>query len=181
MGNKVFSLKQSLRNTVIVMAFALTSACTTMPLVEPAPIALDLYDPLKAEAAGAAEAGERSAAAANPATADTQNAKKPNKLIYYRGRAGALTQLGAENEDRLHGRMLQLNFVNAPAGDAARTILRDALGETLSIADGVNGVITLTAPEPVSARDALDAMELALAESNLALIDTDAGVFADHP
>ena len=174
MGNKVLSLAPALRCGAFVVTFTLASACTTAPLVEPEPIALDLYDPLTAEAK-VISANEGFTAGPNPTSADAEGAKKPNKLIYYRGRAGALAQLSADNEDRLHGRMLQLNFVNAPAGDAARTILRDALGETLSIADGVSGVITLSAPEPVSARDALDAMELALAESNLALIDTDSG------
>ncbi len=153
---------------------ALLTACSSLSLVAPAPIKLDIYDPLTAEVEEAASIDGTQITAASSAAA-AESAKPTNKLIYYRGRAGALQQLGDENEDRLQGRMLQLNFVNAPAGDVARTVIRDALGETVSIADGVNGTITLTASAPVSARDALDAMELALAESGLALIDTGAG------
>ena len=172
MGTVLLKRLRRLCNLAVLAPFAL-SACSGMAFVEPAPIKLDLYDPLKAENVAAENDSEKQTAGAPSATAE--DAKPKNKLIYYRGRAGALQHLGDDNEDRLQGRMLQLNFVNAPAGDAARTILRDALGEALSIADGASGVITLTAPEPVSARDALDAMEMALAESNLALIDTGAG------
>ena len=106
---------------------------------------------------------------------DDKAEERRNNLIYYRGRAGALARFSEAQEDQLQDRMLQLNFVDARASDVARTVIRESLGKTLSVADGVNGVITLTAPEPVPARDALDALERALAESNLALIEIGPG------
>jgi len=152
------------------------SACAYSSFPAPKPLELSLYDPAVGSAIENADAAPNLMTAEQPSSTiapDTKNRK--NKLIYYQGRSGALQALDSDREDRLEGKVLQLNFVNAPAGDAARTIIRDALGETVSVADGASGIITLTAPEPVSAREALDALELALAESNLALIDTGSG------
>jgi general secretion pathway protein D len=151
------------------------SACAYKAYPAPKPIKLNLYDPdVDAAIEDSAEIPDQGASEQPPSNLSDEKSAK-SKLIYYRGRSGALQAPNNDRQDRLEGKVLQLNFVDAPASDAARTIIRDALGETVSIADGASGVITLTAPIPVSARDALDALELALAESNLALIDTGAG------
>lgn len=96
-------------------------------------------------------------------------APAPDRMIYYRGRQGAI-RLPDAADARLSKKTLSLNFVDAPASDVARVVVNDALGETLAVADGVQGRITLTSPSPVSARKALDALEAALAESGLALV-----------
>lgn len=170
------STARILFRTVSITLFCVSAiSCARNAFPAPKPIELSLYDPeeeIAEDRTGALpnqDVGEQ-----NSSTIAT-NDKSKNKLIYYRGRSGALQALDDERTDRLEGKTLQLNFVNAPAGDAARTIIRDALDEAVSVADGVSGIITLTAPSPISAREALNALELALAESNLALIDTGAG------
>lgn len=123
------------------------------------------------------EFGVRQAPAAQtatpPAAAPVPKQDEPNRLIYYRGVRGSLA--GGAMNDALAGKTLELSFVNAPAADAARAILAEALGQPLTIADGVGGTITLTALEPVPASDALAALETALSESGLALVRTDVG------
>ncbi|MEO1240264.1 MAG: type II secretion system secretin GspD [Pseudomonadota bacterium] len=163
------------RTASISLFWVAPIACTHNSFPAPKPIELTLYDPEDETAEDrTAELTSQDVGEQNSSTI-AANEKSKNKLIYYRGRAGALQALDGERTDRLEGKTLQLNFVNAPAGDAARTIIRDALDEAVSVADGVSGIITLTAPSPISAREALNALELALAESNLALIDTGAG------
>jgi len=160
----------------ITLTSIMLSACAYSSFPAPKPLELNLYDPaVDNEIQEADEAPDLMAAEQPSSTVALDTKNRKNKLIYYQGRSGALQALDNDREDRLLGKTLQLNFVNAPAGDAARTIIRDALGETVSVADGASGVITLTAPAPVSAREALHALELALAESNLALIDTGSG------
>lgn len=118
----------------------------------------------------AREAIATQVAAPDPGTA----AEAPGeRLLYYRGVKGSLTS--SANVDRLAGKTISLQFVNAPAGDVARTIIADLLGEPVSIADGVSGVVTLSAPEPVPALEALAALETVLAESSLALLRVKAG------
>ncbi len=95
-------------------------------------------------------------------------------LIYYSGTKGAIAGLDVDDAD-LDDKTLQLNFVNAPAQDVARTIINQALGQPLAIAENVTGQITLSAPEPVPAKAALDALEAALAESGLALLHKPSG------
>ena len=58
-----------------------------------------------------------------------------------------------------------------PASDVARAVIGEALGETVAVASGVSGRITLTAPEPAPVRAALQALEAVLAESGLALVE----------
>ncbi len=103
---------------------------------------------------------------------DSDPSKTP--LIYYSGSKGAIAGLDVDDAS-LDGKTLQLNFVNAPAQDVARTIINEALGAPLAIAENVTGQITLSAPEPVPAKAALDALEAALAESGLALLRKPSG------
>lgn len=166
-------IKSEISKIILACSITMLSACSALNAIEPAPVSLDLYDPLKEGARTTTKNTQSDTAEQQPA--QTVATPSPDKLIYYRGRSGALNKLGDDSEDRLVGRTLQLNFVNAPAGDATRTIIRDTLGETVSIADGVGGVITLTAPEAVSAREALNALELALAESGLVLLELNPG------
>ncbi|MFZ5619165.1 MAG: type II secretion system secretin GspD, partial [Pseudomonadota bacterium] len=115
-------------------------------------------------------------AAAAPETApavrpppETQKTKPiEDRLIYYRGVKGSFA--AALPDDALAGRAVSLEFVSAPAADVARTIISDVLGETVSVTDGVQGTVTLSAPEPVPASEALSLLESVLAESGLALI-----------
>lgn len=167
---QVTRFQHSIRVTGIALSL-LAGACAASPELIPQASRHSLYDPFKDETVEEKK-GETHDASASETGGDAPAA---DKLIYYRGRPGALERLNGTRDDRLEGRMLQLNFVDAPASDATRTVIRDALGDTVLVADGVSGVITLAAPEPVPARDALDALERALAESNLALIETDAG------
>lgn len=100
--------------------------------------------------------------------------KETTPLIYYSGASGSLGKFAAQ-DDELGAKTLQLNFVNAPAAEVARSVINDAFGQTLAIAENVTGQITLSSPEPVPARAALEALELVLAESGLALIRKDTG------
>lgn len=149
----------------------LVSACAGLSDSIPRSSIGEIYDPLTEPLEQTAQAEERIDLGAGQDEADPPR----NTLIYYRGRKGALAGLGAPYTDQLQGRTLQLNFVDAPASDVARTVIRESLAKPLSVADGVSGVVTLTAPEPVPARDALDALERALAESNLSLIEVGPG------
>ena len=108
-----------------------------------------------------------------PRIAESESADS-ERLLYYRGKRGALTD-GAQSTTSVADGSLQLNFVNAPAGDVARALINDVFGQTLSIADGAQGNITLTSPEPVSAPAALGALETALAETGLTLIERSNG------
>jgi len=148
------------------------SACASLSDSIPRSSIGEIYDPL--EKAPDRPAYDATARDEQPRAAAAEEARGGN-LIYYRGRAGVLAGLSDTKDDQLQGRVLQLNFVDAPAGDVARTVIRESLGKTLSVAEGVSGVITLTAPEPVPARDALDALERALAQSNLALLEIGSG------
>lgn len=93
-------------------------------------------------------------------------------LVYLRSRQGIAT---ASSSDGLDGRTLSLDFVNAPVAAAVRAIVGDALGEPVLVASDVSGEITLTAPEPTSARAALSALETVLSESGLALVEREDG------
>ena len=157
----------------VYLPLAIVSACAGLSDSIPKSSIGDIYDPLAATIDRPALPASDQDGAAPPAS--EQSDDRRNNLIYYRGRTGALARLSEPREDQLQGRMLQLNFADAPASDVARAVIRESLGETLSVADGVSGVITLTAPEPVPARDALDALERALTESNLALVEIGSG------
>jgi len=97
-----------------------------------------------------------------------------DRLVYFQGRRGSVSN-EFDEADGLDDRRLRLNFVEAPAPDVARALINDIFGETLSVADGAGGVITLTSPEPVPARAALNTLESALAESGLTLIKKPSG------
>lgn len=152
---------------------AIVSGCAGLTHSIPKSSIGGIYDPFTEEIDQPAPAAGGEDAPVD-IVADETSERRSN-LIYYRGRTGVLGRLSEPRNDALQGRMLQLNFADAPAGDVARAVIRESLGETLSVADGVSGVITLTAPEAVPARDALDALERALAESNLALIEIGPG------
>jgi general secretion pathway protein D len=112
-----------------------------------------------------------------PASAQTQapvSKQDPDRLVYYKAIVGSLSEANPE-DDPLSGRTLSLAFVNAPVADVARAVLAEALGQPLTIADGVSGAITLTAAEPVAVAEALTALETVLAESGLALVKTNFG------
>lgn len=91
-----------------------------------------------------------------------------DRLLYYRGVSGSFSE--KPESDALAGKTVSLQFVNAPAADVARTLIADVLGQTVSVADGVSGTVTLSAGDPVPATEALAALETVLAESGLALL-----------
>ncbi|WP_417469597.1 type II secretion system secretin GspD [Maricaulis sp.] len=97
-----------------------------------------------------------------------------DRLVYFDQQRG--TPATSVSGDRsLDTTTLRLNFVDAPVADAVRTIISDALGRPVLVAAGVEGRITLTSPEPTSARVALAALETVLSESGFALIEREAG------
>tara|TARA_R110002073_G_scaffold34954_1_gene102895 strand:+ start:20901 stop:22979 length:2079 start_codon:yes stop_codon:yes gene_type:complete len=120
-----------------------------------------------------------SAPSATPEADDAQpvsNADETGgeRLVYFDQQRG--TPATSVSGDRsLDNRTLRLNFVDAPVADAVRTIISDALGRPVLVAAGVEGRITLTSPEPTSARIALAALETVLSESGFALIEREAG------
>ncbi|PWE18725.1 type II secretion system protein GspD [Marinicauda salina] len=98
------------------------------------------------------------------------------RLVYFRDMAGAsaLDSDGLSERDFRTG-TLGLDFVDAPVADVARAVVSEALGEQVAVASGVDGRITLTAPEPAPVRSALRALEAVLAESGLALVELEEG------
>ena len=100
--------------------------------------------------------------------------KKQDRLVYYRGETSKLPRLSGKSRS-FKVKTLQLNFEAAPARDVATTVIAQALGLTVAVADGAEGTITLSSPEPLPVRAALDALETVLAESGLALIETGSG------
>lgn len=97
-----------------------------------------------------------------------------DRLVYFDSRAGSRLSAAAGSGD-LAGRTLRLNFVDAPVAEVVRAVVGDVLGQTVMVADGVEGRISLTSPEPTPARAALAALETVLAESNLVLAERDSG------
>lgn len=148
------------RVTGLLAASLTATACGVIPKREQAfafPNHID--DAARQAAATPAEAPSPSLAQKTP-TAD--------RLVYYRGVEGSLAAM--RDEDTLAGRTVSLQFVNAPAADVARAVIGDVLKLPVSVADGVSGVVTLSAPEPLPAAEALEALERVLAESGLALL-----------
>lgn len=96
------------------------------------------------------------------------------RLVYFDAREGARLSRAPSRRD-LDSRTLRLNFIDAPVADVVRTIVGDALGQTVMVADGVDGRISLTSSEPAPARAALAALETVLAESNLVLAERSEG------
>jgi len=114
------------------------------------------------------------APAEDSAPANLAGAPGAERLVYFDQQSG--TPVTSVSGDRsLDIRTLRLNFVDAPVADAVRTIISDALGRPVLVAAGVEGRITLTSPEPTSARVALAALETVLSESGFALIEREAG------
>lgn len=114
------------------------------------------------------------APAEDTAPANLAGAPGAERLVYFDQQSG--TPVTSVSGDRsLDNRTLRLNFVDAPVADAVRTIISDALGRPVLVAAGVEGRITLTSPEPTSARVALAALETVLSESGFALIEREAG------
>lgn len=144
------------------------SACSLLPQVKPkqTPPRLPMINASPITEATRDDSPNVAVPVANP--------DDKNRLVYYRGVAGSLSNSSTVN-DALAGRTLDLSFVNAPVSDVARAILAESLGLPLSIADGVTGSITLTSLNPAPASEALAALENALSESGLALVRTDVG------
>lgn len=104
------------------------------------------------------------------ADAETPGPIEQDRLVYFDARDGSrLSQ--SPNRSDLDNRTLRLNFVDVPVADVVRTIVGDALGQTVMVADGVSGRISLTSAEPAPARAALAALETVLGESNLVLAE----------
>lgn len=152
----------------LVIALAGAAGCANPPKVFPQRNLAALPEATPPDEAPAPRA--ETPAPAGPAVSKEDE----DRLIYYRGVTGSLSREVAQDDD-LAGRTLSLSFVDAPVADVARAVLSEALGRPLTIADGVAGTITLTAPEPIPAADALAALESVLAESDLALVRTDFG------
>jgi general secretion pathway protein D len=148
------------RATGLFAAALISVACGVIPK-KPQAFAFPNYDEEAARETAAASAG-RSSPAATPATSPAE------RLVYYRGVEGSLAT--TIEQDALAGRTISLNFVNAPASDVARAVIGEVLALPVSVADGVSGVVTLSAPEPIPAADALEALETVLVESGLALL-----------
>lgn len=121
-----------------------------------------------AEAPVAPKIAVSDAAAKDKPPLDTAGEEK-NRLVYYQGRQGAISS-ETPIDGTLDERTIGLNFIDAPVRNVARAIINDVFGETLSVADNVSGMITLTSPKPVSARIALNTLESALSESGLTLL-----------
>lgn len=156
------------RLTVIALMFVSVGACAAFRELTPQPTQPRLPAIENISSTQPADIGP---SAATPPATDQNN---DDRLVYYRGVSGALSNHNGL-DDALLGRTLQLSFNDAPVGDVARAILAEALEQPLTIADGVSGTITLTAINPTPTRDALAALENALSESGLALIRTDIG------
>ncbi len=144
----------------VIAATFMSSACGVVPKREQA-----FAFPNHVEEA----AREASASPAEPPLpAPAQKTSPADRLVYYQGVAGSLASM--PERDALAGKTVSLQFVNAPAADVARTVIADVLGRTVSVSSGVTGAVTLSAPDPVPASEALQALETVLAESGLALL-----------
>jgi len=92
-----------------------------------------------------------------------------DRLVYYQGKQGSISN-HQTNNNNLNGKKISLNFIDAPVREVTRAIINDVFSQTLSVADDVEGIITLISPEPVPAQTALNTLERALSESGLTLI-----------
>ncbi len=140
------------------------------------------HNPARHSAAAASPPPPPISAARSPSSASDSAPARPkpvataqsDSMIFYQGKQGTARE-PARMDPKLAKRTLTLNFVEAPAVDVARTVVNAALDETLSVANGVQGKITLTSPKPVPAQQAMDALEAALSESGLALVHKPTG------
>jgi general secretion pathway protein D len=170
--------KGFLRRGLLVsgIALAASSCASLMPdasrlhsdrFPAPVPPAAASPDAARPNPPGTGASGDVSAAAA-------EDVNDADRLIYFDARDGSRLSDASRRRD-LESRTLRLNFVGAPVADVVRTIVSDALGQTVMVADGVEGRISLTSPEPAPARAALAALETVLAESNLVLVERPEG------
>ena len=70
---------------------------------------------------------------------------------------------------------MQLNFVGVPAGELARLVINEALGEPVAVVGLADEPISLTAPRPVPTREAVAALTDALEAAGLRLAETGTG------
>ncbi len=73
---------------------------------------------------------------------------------------------GAINSEASNGPAVTFDFENEPVHVAIKAIIGDMLGENYFIAPGVKGTITLSTAKPISRREALDLLEMALGWNN---------------
>lgn len=114
-------------------------------------------------APAAATPAEDAAPIAKPA------AEPEDRLLYRRDTKGSTAEQ-KRKPDRFAGRTVTLSFVNAPAAEVARVVVSEVLGAPLAVANPTPARLTLSAPEPIPADEALTLLEEALAESGLALM-----------
>lgn len=114
------------------------------------------------------------ASTASPGAPPAETAEPQERLIYSRGVRGSLSR-DAAVAGELAEKTVTLGFANAPAADVARAVISETLGETVAVADGVTGTISLTAAGEIPADEALALLESVLAESGLALLRTQGG------
>ncbi|MBO6797768.1 type II secretion system secretin GspD [Maricaulis sp.] len=115
---------------------------------------------------------------AEAASEDTETVPgeiSPTDRLVYFDSTSASRLGGRGSADELDGRTLRLNFIDAPVADVVRAIISEALGQTVMVADGVDGRVSLSSRDPSPARAALRALETVLAESNLVLVERNEG------
>lgn len=157
--------------TISLATLCLCSACAAGP---------DFSEPLRLPDLATSAPGPETATQHDSAAEvlyDRPDAEEAdNRLLYYRGVRGALERIphGVAEGDADEA-YIELAFLNAPAADVARAIIREILQEPLTVAGDVSGTVTLTAASPVPGAEALAMLEAALAELNLGLIRQDTG------
>lgn len=104
-----------------------------------------------------------------PTAPSIQSTKPFEDRLIYKETAKGSADLQKPKDDRLKGKTITLAFVNAPAVDVARAVVAELLGEPLAVAAATQATITLSAPLPIPAEEAMTLLEAALAESGLAL------------
>ncbi len=162
--------------TMAAAALALTGCETLLP--DASRIHTERYPPATAAPAPVSASGAN--ASGQPAQGGANGEPGPDapeeadRLVYFE--QSAAPRLGGSSGRQADvNRTLRLNFVDAPVVEAVRTIVEEALGETVMVSDGVGGRITLTSQEPASVPVALSALEAVLSESGLALIERETG------
>ncbi|MEO0400709.1 MAG: type II secretion system secretin GspD [Pseudomonadota bacterium] len=157
------------------LAATMLVACGSDPIVGPERAEISIGPSTPIIQPGENDEAETTAGTIREATTQRSTATK-ERLLIYRNLDGAIDDEPTDGaDDPLNQKTLQLNFANAPIADVTRAVIAEALGRPVSIAEGVSGNITLTAPEPTSARAALEALEQTLGASNLSLIETPTG------
>ncbi len=96
---------------------------------------------------------------------------------WYRG-APSLS-LGA-NDYSFRSETLQLDFIDADVREVVRSVLGEALGETVIIGTGISGRVTLSSPGAVPTSEALDALGQVLRASDLALVRSPSGFLLER-